>query len=273
MPTQILHRKRAMRKASGWLATVALGLLGLAQLEPQLNRALAVTIPPWVFDWVVLAAMIGLSSAVLMWGVGLLPEVRREPVFVSGWLQLSEIPALRRFAVGYFDESFASEQKLQEWLSRRRDCITVVRRLVRSRLTTRTDIRAFFILLPLTRSAVELYKRNEITGATFLKEHIATSGEDTWGVYVAAIAGIDPQARNSALLLLHSALEQHGRQGTRVALARPTTPRGKELAEEFAMKPIPGTELGGNPLYEREWDGIDVSSGTAEVRQPRAGAA
>ena len=251
MPTGVLQRKRLLRRVSTWLATVCLGVLGIAQLEDQIQRALSLSIPEAVFDWTIIVAGTGLAVATTLWLFSLLDASTNDPLYLSTKLNRNEAGALRTFAVGFFGETFASEQKIQSWLEQRKDCVTVVRRIVRRGRRSSEEIRGFYILLPLTRYAVDLFKRKEITGAAFLPEHISRTRKDTYGVYIAAIAASDPQARSSALILLHKDLEEYRAKGVRSILTRPTTGRGRELAVEYDMVPLPGTELEGNSLYEK----------------------
>lgn len=251
MPTTELRRQRTLRLLSGWVCSVSLAVLGLAQFETHFEQALGVKIPDLVFPWIVVLASAGTAVGVLLWMASWLWGSRSVPYFLSQNLSPAEVGALRRYAVSFFGESFASEARMIAWLARCKDCVIVVKRIRRKNLQVREDICGFFILLPLTRHAAELYKRKEITGATFLDEHIPTTSADTYAVYIAALAGNEQHACNSATLLLHRALLHHLEHGVRLVLTRPTSPRGQELAAEFGMLPVPGTELDGHPLYER----------------------
>ena len=244
----MLRRRRGLWAA---LASACVVLLGLAQLESQLERALSRSIPDIAVDALVLLSGTGLLVSAALWLLSFLPE-KDEPLYLPGEAQPSAIPALRLFAVEFFGPTFATEQRIRGWLAQRKDCVIVIRRIARKGRARTQEILGFYMLLPLTRHAVELYLRNEITGATFLNEHIAKTGPDTFGLYVAAIAATEQQAKNSTLLLLYRSLEEYRQQGVRVVLARPTTQRGRELADEFEMHPVPGTEIDGQPLYRRD---------------------
>ena len=105
--------------------------------------------------------------------------------------------------------------------------------------------------MPLTKHAVDMFRLNEIDGASFLKEHIPLGIKETYGVYVGAIAAVDKKAKASALMLLHGILEHYRRAKIKVIIARPTTTRGKELAEFYEMQPVATNVIDGHHLYER----------------------
>ncbi|MDB6001739.1 MAG: hypothetical protein JWP52_3438 [Rhizobacter sp.] len=237
-------------KVGAILGTVSISVLGIAQLEPQFIALF----PNWVkagfFNWPIEVSVVGLVVSVLLWLWSRFEGGDSRVFYLSGELDAAEIPPFRRYAVEWFGETFASEKRLALWIEKRPDTIMVVRKSTVKRLQQTNVIRGFFILLPLTQHAVDLYKSGEVNGASFLKEHLADDSKTTHGIYIAAIAGSDAQGRSSALMLLHKTIDTYKKQGARLVLARPTTPRGLELANHFGLKPLSNTERDGRLLYE-----------------------
>jgi len=126
MPTQNIRFRKIISRASATLASLALGALALGQVGPQIDRAISTQIPDSFFDIIVIASLCLLAIAVLMWLVSLTPFADFETLYISGTPKISEIPALRELAVSFFGETFASEQKLKEWIGRRKDSVTVI---------------------------------------------------------------------------------------------------------------------------------------------------
>lgn len=240
-----------MLKAAATSGTIALAALALGQVQHQIERAISRKIPDNLFDIVIIVALILLATTIVLWLLSFLPITDIETLYVSDTPKPSDIPALRELAVSFFGESFATEEKLKEWKQRCNECITVVYKAKQYKLKSIRTMKGFFIVLPLTEKAVTLYKKNEITGALFLQEHIPKDIKSTYGVYIAGIAATDARAKAISLTLLHRILENYRKAGIKTVLARPTTNRGIELAEYYEMKPVPMNIINGYHLYER----------------------
>jgi hypothetical protein len=251
MPTESLRRRNFLTKTSAIVGTVAVTVLGVAQLEGQLASIFPKVVHPGFFNVPIELALGALAVAAVLWLCARLDRRGSTQLYLSGDLDSGELTAFRAFAVQWFGESFASERRLGSWIEKRHVSIVVVRKSTVGARRRTEEIRSFYILLPLTEAAVKLYTAGDIDGASFLPDHVVGPLERPYGLYVAGIAGSDGQANSSALLLLHRALLAYMKSGVQVILARPTTARGQKLAEDFGMRAIPGTELDGHPLYRR----------------------
>lgn len=249
MATEALRRKTLLARWGMVLFGVCSVTLAVSQSEAPLAAMFPRFVHTGFFNVPLGISIGGLALAGVLLLCSKLDFGAAGPVYLSEELKASEVEAFRQFAIEWFGETFASTRRLASWLQKRPDCIVVVRCLRTSRLKTTSTLASFYILLPLTRHAMDLYLAGQVDGASFLQEHLPAAGEPVYAVYVAGIAGVDKQANASSLLLLHKSIQAFFKQGGAVALARPTTKRGLGLAEHFGMQPVPGTEIDGHPLY------------------------
>lgn len=241
------------RKLSAVMGTFSITVLGLSQIEPQIERAISTKIPDRVFNIVVLSSITILFLSIFLLVMSFIASSTRDAKYYSKIPREDELSFLRKFAVKFFGESFANEKKILEWIKTNTKSVIAIFKVRSFGSLQFHSIKGFFVVVPLTQHAVNLYKEAQIDGASFLKEHITSKRGDVFGVYIGAIAAADDRAKSISLLMLHKLLEKYHKLGIKVVLARPTTDRGQELVALYGMKPILSNVIDGRALYERNF--------------------
>jgi hypothetical protein len=266
MPTVNLYRRRQLTIVAASLCSLGISVLAVAQVpKAQLERIMRRSIPDSLLDGIVIAALSLIALGVLSWVLSRILTIERDVIYLSGTPDSTELEGVRALAVKEFGESFATVTTLRRWLSHRKDSVVVVHKYTQSLFRQTRRLKGFFIILPLTEHAVELFRSGQTNGASFLTEHIPLDRNGTYGVYVAGIVATDGSAKACSLLALHRELERFREAGVKTALTRPTSERGLELALRYNMQPLLQNVLHGHPLYERRFDAGPL---TASISSP-----
>jgi hypothetical protein len=140
-------------------------------------------------------------------------------------------------------QDLSPPETVVRWLKWDPYCVWIVRKL--SGGAASGLLQGYWCAFSLTAAATELVKTGKLTGPAIRYEHFPDGIHDQGGIYVGAVAGINPMAKG--IVMKYAERELARRTDGRVVdvLARAVTEDGLELVESLGFDGIDGNRLGG----------------------------
>lgn len=145
-----------------------------------------------------------------------------------------------------FDGEVSSFNKMKQWFNHNKNIFYVIEEIRRKAGFKRSKIVGYYSIIPLTKSAATLVKKEELYGTDFTTEHIAKETETPAAYYIGGVAAKGWRAKGVAVNYLKGkALDLHDNVFMPF-LTRPITRDGLRLAQKYDFFPIRETTK--NPM-------------------------
>lgn len=242
-----LFKRPAAAKA---FVPVGVALLAVFGRKAEINQ-LVVELPDWAFSVMLFGGLssilVGLTwmlvpfAVIKEWATSLLEA----PRFKCREAKLNDLERLHEFAKEFFGDVIATVESMRQWYRKNSQLFYLVHESTARAGKTTAVLVGFFELIPVTKGAVELLEREELSGTTFSEHHIAKPHGQPAAVYVAGIAARGFRAKAWVLGRVEERLERYRRRGLAI-YTRPVTSTGLRLVKKHDFVPVgPRADDGG----------------------------
>ncbi len=174
---------------------------------------------------------------------------RRFARFRMDPVPVSQIDALRDFAVRYTRSTIAPADTLRSWMAVNPRLFFGLTEVAESGGQTSKPLVGYYSLRPVTRRAVELLDSCRIDGAGMLPEHIIPPDDLPEAGYIGGVVATGGLARAALLFYLAIDLRRYRAQGVKRFYAKPLTPDGVRLMNKDGFRPVDCAGVAGKGVY------------------------
>jgi pimeloyl-ACP methyl ester carboxylesterase len=165
--------------------------------------------------------------------------------------QVEDFKTMHEIALSLFGPAISDIARMCDWRRKNRRIFSVVKRVSVAPRKRDESIVGYFCVMPLRADAIEKLRCEEITGAEIEPQFILPDNKEPDGLYIGGVAGVDKHSRGSVLHFLLEHLRAFKKGRPLRVLARPVTPSGLRIVEQYGMQPADG--IGGlNHIYDAD---------------------
>lgn len=198
---------------------------------------------PGGYDWafrflfvlalVLLVVLLGafVSKPVLSW-------VDTDKSLVVRYAKRNELDEFLPFYQSVIGGPLPPMNEIKRTLKANSEIIRLLERVKRGPGKESRRLVGFCSVLPITRSAVTLFEREELDGLKLTRAHVCTPRESPAAIYIGSIGAKGAEARAAILSYALGVMHDQASHGVRYVYTRPTTREGLRVAKQYGFMPV-----------------------------------